>query len=613
MSLAGGLAEFERYLVDERAASPHTRKVYLDDVGRFLAFLERFAGRNASEIETGDVDVLAVRSWLASLRADGLARTSIVRRLSALRSFFGFLEREGLAEGNPARGVATPRTDKPLPVTLSVAEAAAVVEAPPAGTDLGLRDRALLELLYGTGLRVSELVGLSLTHVDLPGRQVRTMGKGRKERIVPFGEKAAEVFGAWLPARLSLLKGRRVRGEPLFLNVRGSRLTDRSVRIILSPRTRPRRHLPSRLAARPAALLRHAPPRRRGRPADDPGAPRACLARDDPAVHPPRRRAADGGLRESNRRRKKKKEAEGPEEAFLTWAERPGPAALTAEKTRISPDERLPLRDQARPEETVNRITGAKPAPAGLSPTTKSRIPKQRRSGVEPDRPPVADLLEAGRERRGGRTRNGRSSCDLTRPPRRRRRPWTGPLFEASASAGGALPGSFAEPSTQQELYPERRLSVRPSRRASPAGRDGPERKSCEHPLVRPRGWNPSTRPVFRRSRSGQPLHRAEEVAVPGGLEEQAAKAAPSGRSWSSLEEQVLDQAGPPRRVGSRRPSSQNGTFRSVASGFSRTRIAEQSCPKAFSAGMRPPWTRRISSSYLHAFRPPSLDTCSSR
>ena len=127
MSLAGGLTQFERHLADERAVSPHTRKAYLDDVGRFLAFLERFAGTEASHIEPGDVDALAIRSWLASLRTDGLARSSIVRRLSALRSFFTFLEREGLAEGNPARGVGTPRTDKPLPVTLSVDEAAAVM------------------------------------------------------------------------------------------------------------------------------------------------------------------------------------------------------------------------------------------------------------------------------------------------------------------------------------------------------------------------------------------------------------------------------------------------------------------------------------------------------
>ena len=233
MSLASGLEEWERHLVDERDVSPHTRKAYVDDVGRFLAFLSGFAGRDPATVEADEVDALAVRSWLAALRAEGHARTSIVRRLSALRSFFTFLQREGLVEGNPARGVATPRTEKSLPVSLSVPEAAAVVEAPPPDTELGLRDRALLELLYATGLRVSELVGLSLPDVDLPGRQVRTVGKGRKERIVPFGEKAAEALAAWLPARLALLRGRRVRGEPLFLNARGGRLTDRSVRRVL--------------------------------------------------------------------------------------------------------------------------------------------------------------------------------------------------------------------------------------------------------------------------------------------------------------------------------------------------------------------------------------------
>jgi integrase/recombinase XerC len=231
--LAAALEEFDRHLADERAVSPHTRRAYRDDVGRFLAFLAGFTGTEPAELGAEAVDVLAVRSWLSALRSDGLARSSIVRRLSALRAFFAWLEREGLSEGNPARGVGTPRTEKTLPVSLSVAEAEAVVEAPPRDTGLGLRDRALLELLWATGLRVSELVGLSLPDVDLPGRQVRTVGKGRKERIVPFGAKAAEALAAWLPARLALLAGRRTRGEPLFLNARGGRLTDRSVRRVL--------------------------------------------------------------------------------------------------------------------------------------------------------------------------------------------------------------------------------------------------------------------------------------------------------------------------------------------------------------------------------------------
>ena len=233
MSLAAALEEWDRHLADERAVSPHTRRAYREDVGRFLEFLSGFAGRDAAGIDAAEVDALAVRSWLASLRAGGQARTSRVRRLSARRTFSASPARGGRPAATPARGGATPRTEKSLPVTLSVAEAGAVVEAPPADTDLGLRDRAILELLYATGLRVSELVGLSLPDVDLPGRQARTLGKGRKERIVPFGEKAAEALAAWLPARLALLAGRRVRGEPLFLNARGGRLTDRSVRRVL--------------------------------------------------------------------------------------------------------------------------------------------------------------------------------------------------------------------------------------------------------------------------------------------------------------------------------------------------------------------------------------------
>jgi len=176
-----------------------------------------------------------VRAYLASLRHQGLAKTSMGRRLSSLRTFFRFLQREGRSTANPARAVVTPKTEKPLPRSLSQLDAAAVVEAR-AGEDgpLPARDRALLELLYASGLRVSELVGLDIADVDLASRQVRTLGKGRKERIVPFGEKAEEALRAWLPERLSLKPVAGARGrDPLFVNARGGRLTDRSVRRIL--------------------------------------------------------------------------------------------------------------------------------------------------------------------------------------------------------------------------------------------------------------------------------------------------------------------------------------------------------------------------------------------
>jgi integrase/recombinase XerC len=260
------IAAFERHLRDERGVSPHTLAAYLRDVGDFASFLSReFLNRPEAEIAAASSDVLAVRSWLAHLRARGLSKTSMGRHLSALRAFFRFLAREGLSGENPARAVATPRADRPLPRTLSVAEAAAVVEAGKDGeTDLTARDRALLELLYATGLRVSELVALDLSDVDLASRQLRTLGKGRKERIVPFGEKAAVALREYLrerprgrggdePGAPSARGGRRPTREAqaadaVFLNARGGRLTDRSVRRILDR------------ALRIAGLTRHASP-----------------------------------------------------------------------------------------------------------------------------------------------------------------------------------------------------------------------------------------------------------------------------------------------------------------------------------------------------------------
>lgn len=194
-----------------------------------------------------DVDTLAVRSYLAYLRGEGISKTSIGRHLSALRTFFSFLKREGRVGVNPAKAVGSPRRDKTLPRTLSVTEAAAVVEAKGREGPLGARDRALLEVLYATGLRVSELVGLELDDVDLSARQVRTVGKGRKERIVPFGQPAAAALRAWLKERGRLGPAAKD-AEVVFLNARGGRLTDRSVRRILDR------------AVAAAAVSRHASP-----------------------------------------------------------------------------------------------------------------------------------------------------------------------------------------------------------------------------------------------------------------------------------------------------------------------------------------------------------------
>ena len=232
--LVDDLVAFDRHLGHERGVAPNTRTSYLGDLGRFVDFFAAFQAKEVRDLSATEVDPLAVRSFLAHLRKEGLAKSSIGRHLSALRTFFTFLMREGRVSSNPARAVSSPRPDETLPRALSVAEAGAVMEAPDSERALGARDRAVLELLYASGVRVSEATHLDLDDVDLSARQLRTLGKGRKERIVPFGEKAADALRAYLPVRESLRTGRAPeRAEPLFVNARGGRLTDRSVRRIL--------------------------------------------------------------------------------------------------------------------------------------------------------------------------------------------------------------------------------------------------------------------------------------------------------------------------------------------------------------------------------------------
>ena len=179
-----------------------------------------------------DVEPLAVRSFLAALSRDGLGRKSQGRALSAIKSLFRFAGLEGSVAGNPARGVRTPRAPKTLPRHLRPGEVETLLEAPRGEEPLTRRDRALLELLYATGLRVSELVSLDWPDLDLKQRVLRVLGKGGKERMVPFGRPAQAALVAW---RESWPEVRRIEAdrEPVFLNARGERLTDRSVRRVL--------------------------------------------------------------------------------------------------------------------------------------------------------------------------------------------------------------------------------------------------------------------------------------------------------------------------------------------------------------------------------------------
>ena len=215
------LAAFLRHLAVERNASPHTLRSYRNDLTDFQRFL---SDRGSGDLAAADQR--AVRAWLAALHARGLQPASIGRKLAAARSCFRFLVRRGRLETNPARELRGPRQPRRLVSFLPIDEAIQLVSGRAVGGSHRERDVAILELLYASGLRVSELTGLDLEALDRSERTVRVLGKGRKERIVPYGGQAARAVEAWLARR----------GEadgPLFTNAQGRRLTVRSIHTIV--------------------------------------------------------------------------------------------------------------------------------------------------------------------------------------------------------------------------------------------------------------------------------------------------------------------------------------------------------------------------------------------
>jgi integrase/recombinase XerC len=212
------IQQFVYYLSAEKDASPHTCRNYLSDLEQFERFLEGAAVEK--------VDRMILRKYLSFLHRKN-RKSSIARKLSTLRSFFKYLVREQIVSANPAKPVSTPKVEKLLPSALTVDEAFRLVESPSREKiirETELRDRAILELLYSSGIRVSELVGLNPDRVDLNLGIIKVMGKGRKERIVPIGTKAMEALKDYAEIR-----GTMEDTSPLFLNRRGGRLTDRSV------------------------------------------------------------------------------------------------------------------------------------------------------------------------------------------------------------------------------------------------------------------------------------------------------------------------------------------------------------------------------------------------
>jgi integrase/recombinase XerC len=224
--ISATIDRFADYIALERGASPHTSRAYRKDLELFAAFLQE----QGLPLDVTKIDYLTIRLYLGHLyQRKQIKRTSVVRKLATLRAFFRYLKREGIVEKNPAKMVAIPKGGKDLPHTLSVDEAFRFLDIPDAASPLGNRDRAILEFLYSSGLRVGELTALSLSDLDLRAGMVRVLGKGGKERMVPIGSKAVEALNLYLTRRGELMgKGERA-PQYLFLNHRGGRLTARSV------------------------------------------------------------------------------------------------------------------------------------------------------------------------------------------------------------------------------------------------------------------------------------------------------------------------------------------------------------------------------------------------
>lgn len=218
------IRRFERYLQVERNLSPHTLDAYRRDIQGFAQFLgERFGSQAPTLEHLRQVDTALLRSFLGRL-GKTCRRSTLSRKMAALRTYFRFLVREGWVESSPADSLISPRVEKYLPKTLSVDEACALMEHTAGEDVLALRDRAILELIYSCGLRVGEAAALDVGRVDLEERLVWVLGKGRKERVVPIGRKACEALIRYLEKR-----GPVQANEPLFLNHRGGRLTPRSI------------------------------------------------------------------------------------------------------------------------------------------------------------------------------------------------------------------------------------------------------------------------------------------------------------------------------------------------------------------------------------------------
>jgi integrase/recombinase XerC len=230
------LKAFLKFLELNRNLSRHTVRAYDSDLSQFIAHAAAAAGVPRAELQPAALDRAAIRSYLASLHAAGQSRATAARKLAAIRTFLRYLRREEIIDSDPGAQVATPKREVRMPAHLSEAEMVRLVESPSTADPLGRRDHAILELFYASGLRLSELAGLDLDDVNLSSRMVRVLGKGGKERLVPFNTSTASALRTYLKDRYRLVAGggpaeagRHDKHEPLFVNYRGGRLTVRSI------------------------------------------------------------------------------------------------------------------------------------------------------------------------------------------------------------------------------------------------------------------------------------------------------------------------------------------------------------------------------------------------
>lgn len=230
MLLKQAIQEFDRHMAVEKNLSDQTRKSYMSDLRQYRDFLER-DNASGEEVDGIPADQMLIRSFLASLYREKLRKVTISRKMAALRSFYRYLLREGKVRFNPAELLQLPRCEKYIPVVLSVDEILSLLKVNFSESAEGLRDRAMLELFYSAGIRLSELTGLNIADCDFAGGLIKVRGKGRKERILPVGTPAFEAVGAYLKRRGELAAKRPQTGpeEPLFLSSRGMRMNPRGV------------------------------------------------------------------------------------------------------------------------------------------------------------------------------------------------------------------------------------------------------------------------------------------------------------------------------------------------------------------------------------------------